>query len=153
VSIMRSRLAAVRIGLVAGGVAFAWAVMTHAPATAGAAAQPESGLPKPVSCVGLSAPVWKGEVDTSIDMENGLLTIVYYGAGESSETVTVRYDDQACIENPTLRDLIKHVVATAKEDIAADCADLKERLATGNFTARGRSLNPDAIVAYIERWC
>ena len=127
--------------------------MTNAPATAEEAARTHSGLPEAVNYVGLSAPPWKGEVDTSIDMENGLLTIVYYSADDSAETITVRYEDQACRDNPTLRDIIEHVVSTANEDIAADCADLKERLATGNFTARGRSLNPDAVVAYIERWC
>ncbi len=136
-----------------GGVAFAWVSLTHAPATAEEAAQPESGVPVAVSCVGLSAPPWRGEVETTIDMQNGLLTIVYYGSGDSAEIVTVRYEDQACKDNPTLRDLIEHAVSTANEDIATECADLKERLATGNLTARGHNLDPAAVVAYIERWC
>lgn len=136
-----------------GGVAFGWVLMTNGPATAGDAAQPESGLPEAVSCVGLSAPPWRGEVETTIDMQNGLLTIVYYGSGDSAETITVRYEDQACQDNPTLRDLIEHVVSTANEDIASECSDLKKRLATGNLTARGHTLDPAAVVAYIERWC
>ena len=136
-----------------GGVAFTWVLLMHAPATAEEAAQAESGLPEAVSCVGLSAPPWKGEVDTSLDMQNGLLTVVYYGSGDSAETITVRYEDQACRDNPTLHDLIEHVVSTANENIATECADLKERLATGNFTERERSLDPAAVVAYIERWC
>jgi len=136
-----------------GAAAFTWVLLTHAPATAEEAAQQESGLPEAVSCVGLSAPPWRGEVETTIDMQNGLLTVVYYGSGDSAETITVRYEDQACRDNPTLHDLIEHVVSTANEDIATECADLKERLATGNFTARGHTLDPAAVVAYIERWC
>jgi len=103
---------------------------------------------------GIHAPQSGHEEDeTTIDMQNGLLTVVYYGSGDSAETITVRYEDQACRDNPTLHDLIEHVVSTANEDIATECADLKERLATGNFTARGHTLDPAAVVAYIERWC
>lgn len=135
------------------GVAAGWIMLTHAPATAEEAAHPQSGLPEAVSCVGLSAPAWMGEVDTSLDMENGLLTVVYYGGGDTAETITVRYEDRACKDNPTLRDLIEHVVSTANENIASECSALQERLATGNLTARGRSLDPAAVLAYIERWC
>jgi hypothetical protein len=138
---------------VLGAVAFAWVLLTHPPATADGAAQPESDLAEPVNCVGLSAPPWKGEVETTLDMHNGLLTIVYYRAGDSAETITVRYEDPSCRDNPNLHDLIEHVVTTANEDIASECADLKKRLATGNLTARGHTLDPAAVVAYIERWC
>ena len=104
--------------------------------------------------MGLNAPAWKDhEVDTTLDMQNGLLTVVYYGAGDSSETLTIRYEEQSCKDNSTLSALIDHVVSEAKEDIATECSALKERLASGKLTARGRSLDPAAVVAYIERWC
>jgi hypothetical protein len=100
----------------------------------------------------LAMPV-NSDVDLSVDEQAGTLQIYYQdGAGEDHSAV-VDYRAQACRANPGVGRAIAHAMQAAHEIKADTCSSMKDFLATGATTIRGRTIDRAAGYRYLARNC
>jgi hypothetical protein len=121
---------------------------------AGGHSSAESPVPLAQNCGSVTLPKLAAEVNTVLDKERGLLTISSWsGLADGDSTVTVRYDDPACLAVPGLARVIQHVVETDAQTQADSCASMRELVASNATVVRGVRVNPDAGREYLADWC
>lgn len=137
--------------LVLGGVATVgagavWGAVGHS--------STESQVPTAENCGSVTLPDLTAEVNTVLDKERGLLTISSRsGLADGDTTVTVRYDDPACLAVPSLARVIRHVAETDAQIQADTCASMRELVTSNATVVRGVRVDPDAGRKYLADWC
>lgn len=140
---------ALAVGVLGG--AFPIAILsTSLTAASEATAQRDDRLESVVSCAELRVPAVRAETNTVLDLETHLITMDITGA---DGPFTIDYTDPVCTAHPVLGPIIRHVLDSAREDIATECAAFRAGMAAGRVVARGVELDPVKVQRYLDRWC
>ena len=103
-------------------------------------------------CRRLDLPEDRGETNTYLDLEGGVLEISYL-AGDADRTISIAFLDPFCLSHPQIGWVIEHVVPEGLADAPTGCDDLRNRLASGQVIVRGEPISVDDIGEYVDRWC
>ncbi len=117
----------------------------------------EHRLENLADCAAINLATPRGETNTALNFEYGLLTIDLHE--EVEQTITVYYEDPACRSHAVLGPIIDHVLESAMADIGQECANLAKLLAAqgdgaaGQIVARGEAVDVDKLRDHMNEWC